>query len=165
MATTENNSLKSLVILTGAVVGFIQGMRVLGFSGERPRPDELLTKDNIEAAQSEMAERISVLEGRLAALIAQGAEIEGLRDSVVLRADVQGLVEQTTNTAVEKAVSATWERLAEIEVRTEQYFSGAERSAEALRRMIQDTDQMLERVIEGLDLLAESRLTGSRADR
>jgi hypothetical protein len=140
-------------------------MRVWAFCGERSEPDELLTKDNIAAAQSEMAERISVLEGRLAALAARDAEIEGLRESVVLRADLQGVVEQTTNAAVEKAVSSTWTRLAEIEVRTEEYFSGAERSAEALRRMIQDTDRMLERVIEGLDLLAESRLTGSRADR
>jgi hypothetical protein len=133
--------------------------------------DNLVTAvDDLAIGQQDLQTRTAEIESCAGDLVFRTTRLEKLIEAAVSRADLQvaidaaidPAIDAAVEKAVEKAVGPTWMRLKELEERVEDRFSGAERSVEVLRIMIADTDHLLERVLEGLDLLTESRLAGTQ---
>jgi uncharacterized coiled-coil protein SlyX len=133
------SSAKSLIILTGAFIGFVEGLRLCGFGDRAVPPSSVPSTDVTDRLEN----RIAALEGRF-------QELEGRSAQAVTQDELRESVLRAT-TGLEELF--------------ENRFAHQERAAEALKSMIAETDQMLERVLEGLDMLAESRGKAESAAR
>jgi uncharacterized coiled-coil protein SlyX len=106
-----------------------------------PAPDPEFA-GRIEVKIDALDARLNETDARLKEAGDYRGEVESYRAQAVSRDELNESVRRAT---------------AGLEEIFESRFVRQERAAEALRSMIVETDQMLERVLEGLDRLAEAR--------
>lgn len=127
-----------MIILAGAIIGFVQGLR---FYSRTPASDPELAA-RIQIRIDGIETRLRETDARLRDTERYRGEVESYRAQAISRDELNESVRRAT---------------ADIKEVFETRFVRQERAAEALRNMIAETDQMLERVLEGLDRLAETR--------
>jgi len=130
-AAETRSSARSLIVLAGAIIGFVQGLRYFGPQGHREEPSPNLANQ----LGAQLGARIGTIEARI-------LQVEAGSARAVSRDELEEGIHQA---------------ISRLEETIENRFARQDRAAEALRSMIAETDQMLERVLEGLDMLAETR--------
>jgi len=126
---------KSGLILAGSVFGLIRSLRILDHLAQNTRG----VTANVEAIEALQA-RVETIHLAVATLGAQSgqlqAQIDRMATTMVTKAELDGTLER---------VFATLDRS------VEERFDRQSRSVEALRVMVGQTDELLQRVLDGLE--------------
>jgi uncharacterized coiled-coil protein SlyX len=141
----NRSSSEAFIMLAGAATGFLRGLIYRPYERPAARP---------AAVDAHLEGRLRALETQIAELIACA---NSAPDAAPVPASPTDIVAPTVTVSREEVDNAVDQALKRFEDKLEQRFSFQERAAETLRAMIAETDRMLERVLEGLNSMADAR--------
>lgn len=150
----NRSSSEAFIILAGAAAGFLRGLIYRPYDRPYDRPAA-----RSAAVDAQLESRLRALETQIAELIVCAGSSPDGTPVPASPTDIAAAAVTVSREEVDEAVNQALKR---FEDRLEQRFSFQERAAETLRAMIAETDRMLERVLEGLNSMADARVEATQ---